>query len=236
MFQAEQTHWWYRALHHLIFDSLGDALPDWRDREILDAGCGTGAILEQLGHPDRNAGVDLAPEALQFCAQRGLQNVRRADVSALPFEGASFDAVICSSVLYHQWVPDVPLVLREFHRVLRPGGVLIVNVPAFTFLHSAHDDAVMTVRRFRAKELATLLAQSGFAVRRLTYWTTFLFPLAFAARKFSLLQSGRDFESGSRAASRWLFGTLMGAERQLLKLMDLPFGVALLAVARKPSA
>src|SRR5277367_538734 len=60
MFQAEQTHWWYHALHRLIFDSLGHELPDWRDRMILDAGCGTGAILEQLGHPDQNTGVDLA--------------------------------------------------------------------------------------------------------------------------------------------------------------------------------
>ena len=107
MFRVEQTHWWYRALHRLIFDTLEIELPDWRKKAILDAGCGTGAILKQLGNGKRNVGVDLAPEAISFCYERGLNNVRQADVCALPFANASFDAVICSSVLYHQWVKDI---------------------------------------------------------------------------------------------------------------------------------
>ena len=93
MFRAEQTHWWYRALHHLIFDTLERELPNWREKAILDAGCGTGAILKQLGNGERNVGVDLAPEAISFCYERGLNNVRQADICALPFANASFDAV-----------------------------------------------------------------------------------------------------------------------------------------------
>lgn len=233
MFRAEETHWWYRASHQLIFDSLDRELPAWREQRVLDAGCGTGAILQRLGNPERNVGIDRAPEALAFCRQRGLNNVLQGDVVALPFPENSFDAVICSSVLYHQWVPDVPAALREMQRVLRPGGLLILNLPAFNFLHSPHDEAVMTARRFRASEVRALLAESGFAVKRLTYWTTFLFPFAAMARMFCLLKSGRDFESGARAPSRWIFGTIMAAERLVLRLTDLPFGVALLAVARK---
>ena len=107
MFRVEQTHWWYRALHRLIFDTLERELPDWPEKAILDAGCGTGAILKQLGNEERNVGVDLAPEAISFCYERGLNNVRQANICALPFANASFDAVICSSVLYHQWVKDI---------------------------------------------------------------------------------------------------------------------------------
>jgi len=107
MFRVEETHWWYGALHRLIFQALETELPDWRKKEIVDVGCGTGAILKQLGNPGKNVGIDLAPEAISFCRERGLNNVRQGDIDALPFADASFDAVICSSVLYHRWVGDV---------------------------------------------------------------------------------------------------------------------------------
>ena len=233
MFRVEETHWWYQALQRLILESLGRELPDWREKEILDAGCGTGAILQQLGSPQRNVGVDLAPEAISLCRRRGLSNLRQADISALPFAEASFDAVICSSVLYHQWVKDVAGVLRELHRVLRPGGLLFVNVPAFQFLHSAHDEAVMTARRFKKNELRSLLRENGLVMRRLTYWTTFLFPLAVLARTLGGSKTGRDFQTTSSGLKHYLFTKVMMLELAILKKIALPFGVALFAVAQK---
>jgi SAM-dependent methyltransferase len=235
MFRVEETHWWYQALHRLIFETLEEQLPDWREKEILDAGCGTGAILKRLGHPEKNVGIDLAPEVISLCQQRGLHNVQLADISALPFADASFDAVICSSVLYHQWVKDVPGALGELHRVLRPGGLLLVNVPAFQFLHSAHDEAVMTARRFRKNELRQLLLESGFAIRRLTYWTTLLFPLAILARTLGGSKTGRDFHVGgtSLGLTHRLFAKVMSLELGLLRRISLPFGVAILAAAKK---
>lgn len=232
MYRVEETHWWYSALHRLVFQALETELPDWRDKQILDVGCGTGAILKRLGNPERNVGIDLAPEAISFCRQRGLENVRQGDIRALPFQDASFDAVICSSVLYHEWVAEVAGAVREMHRVLRPNGVLVINVPAFRFLHSAHDDAVMTARRFRKAEVSRLLSQNGFEIRRLTYWTTFLFPLAIVARTLGGSKMGRDFESTNSWSQR-LLAQIMNVERAFLRHISLPFGVALLAVARK---
>lgn len=235
MFQAEQTHWWYRALHRLLFQNLQRFLPDWRDKKILDAGCGTGAILNLLGNPDRNVGVDLAPEAIAICRNRGLTNVQREDICALPFANDSFDAIICSSVLYHAWIPDVSVALRELHRVLRPGGLLLINLPAFSFLHSAHDDAVLTARRFRKPEVASLLTTNGFAIRRLTYWTTLLFPLAIAARTLGTSTTGRDFHSETKSGkvTNPIFNLIMSFELGLLRHLSLPFGVALFAAATK---
>ncbi len=204
MFRVEETHWWYAALHRLIFQALDAELPDWRKKNVLDVGCGTGAILKQLG-------------------------------SALPFADASFDAVICSSVLYHQWVRDVEGAAREMHRVLRPSGVLLINVPAFPFLHSAHDEAVMTARRFRKWEIRQLLQKQNFEIRRLTYWTTFLFPLAVAARTLGGSKKGRDFETEGASFPQRTFSKIMALERRLLRNISLPFGVALLAVARRQS-
>lgn len=233
MFRVEETHWWYKALHRLIFQTLEAELPDWREKEIVDVGCGTGAILKQLGNPEKNVGIDLAPEAISFCRQRGLNNIQQGDIHALPFPDASFDAVICSSVLYHQWVSDVEGAVREMHRVLRPDGVLLINVPAFPFLHSAHDEAVMTARRFRKREIQQLLQEQNFKIRRLTYWTTFLFPLAIAARTLGGSKMGRDFEAEGASFTQRVFTRIMMFELYLLRKISLPFGVALLAVARK---
>ena len=233
MFRVEETHWWYSALHRLIFQALDAELPEWCKKNILDVGCGTGAILEQLGNPGKNVGIDLAPEAISFCRERGLNNVRQGDICALPFADASFDAVICSSVLYHQWVGDVEGAVREMHRVLRPSGVLLINVPAFRFLHSAHDEAVMTARRFRKWEIRQLLQKQNFEIRRLTYWTTFLFPLAVVARTLGGSKMGRDFDTEEASFPQRMFSKIMALERNLLRKISLPFGVALLAVARK---
>src|SRR5205085_9022659 len=128
-FRVEETHWWYRALHQLIFQALEAEVPNWREKKILDAGCGTGAILKRLGSTERNVGVDLAPEAVLFCHKRGLMNVQQADIADLPFADGAFDVVICSSVLYHDWVPDVARAMREMKRVLRPDGVVLIIAP-----------------------------------------------------------------------------------------------------------
>ena len=233
MFRVEETHWWYRAQHRLIFQTLEAEMPDWREERILDVGCGTGAILKQLGNPERNVGIDLAPEAISFCRERGLNNVEQGDIHVLPFPDASFDAVICSSVLYHQWVSDVEGAVREMRRVLRPDGVLLINVPAFPFLHSAHDEAVMTARRFRKPEIRELLRKQNFKIRRLTYWTTFLFPLAVVARTLGGSKMGRDFETEGASITQRALGLIMAYELRLLRRISMPFGVALLAVARK---
>lgn len=233
MFGVEETHWWYKALHQLIFRVLETEVPDWRDKQILDAGCGTGAILKQLGNPLNTVGVDLAPEAVALCRQRGLDNVREADICALPFADLSFDVVICSSVLYHRWVKDVDGAVREMCRVLRPGGLLLLNVPAFQFLHSAHDDAVMTAHRFKRQEIKQLLLDNGLAIQQLTYWTTLLFPLAVLARTLGGSARGRDFESPADSFAQRFFSRIMAVELRLLTRTSLPFGVALLAAAIK---
>ena len=235
MFRVEETHWWYRALHQFIFQTLGHELPDWRTKTILDAGCGTGAILKRLGSPDRNVGIDLASEAISFCQKRGLANVQQADIAALPYADNSFDVVICSSVIYHKWVSDPGAALHELHRVLRPEGLLLLNLPAFQFFHSAHDEAVMTARRFRKSKIGSLLSTHGFSIKRLTYWTMLLSPLAILARTLGASRMGRDFPvEGER--SSWfdpIFSAIMSVELQLLKKTSLPFGVALFAVGKK---
>ena len=129
MAAVEDTHWWYRALHDLIADAVRRrALSD--SSRILDAGCGAGAVLKRVERFGHAVGVDLSDDALGFCRARGLRDLVRGDVNALPFASESFETVISSSVLYHQWVADVGAALRDLRRVLKPGGRLVLNLPA----------------------------------------------------------------------------------------------------------
>jgi SAM-dependent methyltransferase len=232
MAAVEDTHWWYCALHVLIGDAIRSRSA--RGRTILDAGCGTGAVLAQLDHAGTSIGIDLSPDALQFCQQRGLYALVRGDVNALPFPADTFDIVISSSVLYHQWVIDVGAAVRELRRVLKPQGVLILNLPAYRFLHSAHDDAVLTARRFTKKEVRHLLSANGFTVRRLTYWTSLLLPAAIIGRTLGGSSSGRDFEAhaGDTLRNRVL-SLVMAVELAVLRRVSMPFGVAIFAVAER---
>jgi SAM-dependent methyltransferase len=235
LFRVEDGHWWYRQLRRVLHWHLQRYLPAWREGAILDAGCGTGANLASLAGPGRRVGLDLAPAALRHARSRGLSELVRGDVSRLPFPDARFDAAISLSVLYHQWVPDPGAALRELHRVLRPRGLLLVDVPAHPSLHSPHDEAVMTARRFTAGGLRNLVAASGFTILRLTHWNTLLFPAVWAARRLRLSASGRDFETTAPhdAGRNRALDALMRVEAGLWRAAPLPFGVSLHCVARR---
>jgi SAM-dependent methyltransferase len=240
LFEAEDAHWWFRAQRRVLHWHLARYLPGWREAALLDAGCGTGGNLAHLpaSHRGARVGLDRAPEALGHARRRGLPALVRGEVSQLPFAPASFDAAMSVSVLYHRWVPDPVAALRELHRVLRPGGLLFVDVPAFASLWSEHDVAVMTARRFTAPELRRLLAESGFEVLRATYWASLLFPAVWAARRFRLVAGGRDLEAAQRpgAARGALLDAVMRAEAVLWRRTSLPAGVSLHCVARRRSA
>jgi SAM-dependent methyltransferase len=235
MRQVEESHWWYRALRRVLFHHLQEFLPAWQRQAILDGGCGTGANLTRLGNHALRVGIDLAPEAMAFCAERGLKNLVRGNVTTLPFSNGSFAGVVSASVLYHDWVPDVDQAVRECHRVLREGGVLLLELPACKSLSSAHDVAVLTARRFEKREVCEILRTHGFRVLRASYWNTLLFPVIWFARRLGVLKSGRDFgdSSGPSPFVNGILDWIMRVEFCLFRRVSLPFGVSLSCVAVK---
>src|ERR671931_528660 len=132
MFAQEERHWWYVGMRR-ISTALLERYPPLVDRpfDILDAGCGSGGMTRYLGSFGRGTGVDLAPEALTLAKQRGLPRLARASVGAIPFLDGSFDVVTSFDVLYHLNVDDDRGALSEIHRVLRPGGIALIRLPAF---------------------------------------------------------------------------------------------------------
>lgn len=235
LLRVEDAHWWYRQLRRVVRFHLDRFAPGWRDAAILDAGCGTGANLAYLEGAGRRVGLDFAPEALAGCRTRGLVELVRGDASALPFADASFDVVLSMSVIYHQWVRDPAAALAELHRVLRPGGLLLVDVPAYVSLLSEHDHAVMTARRFREPALRALVEAAGFHVLRTTHWMTLLFPAVWLARKLRFFAKGRDFEATDPkpGGTNGTLDTLMRVEAALWRRAPLPFGVSIHCAARR---
>ena len=237
MAAAEERHWWYRGLRALIGEAWGAHVRLPRPR-LLDVGCGTGANLLALAGRCEPVGLDVAPEAIAWCRRRGLAATTVGSADALPFPAASFDAVLSCDVLSHQRLPDRLRPLREMARVLRPGGVLLLNVPAYRWLLSSHDRAVQMDHRFTRGEVALLLRQAGLAPVRVTYWNTALFPAAAAVRLLRRLTRPptSDLDAGSAAAAGSLFEAALAGERRLLRHLDLPFGLSVFAVARKAPA
>lgn len=237
MRSVEDHYWWYQALRRHVADSIGPVASSFA---LLDAGCGTGGMLEMVREKFPQAeltGVDQSDHALELTAGRetGAKLVA-ASVHELPFPESSFDFVLSLDVLSHAGVDDA-LALHEMHRVLCPGGRLVLNLAAFEFLKGAHDCAVEVDRRYTRRQVQALLAGAGFQVERSSYWNaTFAPPIAFL-RWFSRVRPPVDRpRSDFRPLPPFINSLLKGVaalELNASRHVSLPFGTSLFAVARK---
>ena len=235
MYDAEEVQWWYAGMRAISLALLAEAWPDGEAaaRRILDAGCGTGNNLVHLRRFGRTIGVDLSEEALRFCRSHGV-TVARGSVLSLPFAHAAFDAVTSFDVLYHRWVTDDRAAVREVARVLRPGGILLVRLPALAMLWGAHDEAVLSRHRYTKGEVRRLLEEEGLSVERVTYANFLLFPLILARRTLDRLTGRRGSDvSFLPAPMEWAFRHLLAIEARLLRRLSLPLGASVFALARK---
>ena len=234
MFRLEDHHWWFVG-KRLLLDALLAADGPPPGGRILDVGCGTGAVLAGLGRHGRPVGIDRSADSLAFCRRRGLVALARADASRLPFRPATFDTVLLLDSLEH--VEDELALLAEVRRLLTPAGRLLVSVPAFAFLWSAHDEVLHHLRRYTAPGLRAVLERSGLAVRRLTYTNIFAFPPALAVRGLLPLlgvrrREGTDFRTHARSTNALLLAAYR-VEAALLRRLRLPVGLSVAAVATR---
>jgi SAM-dependent methyltransferase len=243
MFESETVLWWYVALREYVLDwlHLTEAMPR-AVLTILDAGCGTGGMLERLMPHGAAVGIDLAPYAVRIARERRGCVVARGSLAALPFPNEAFDLAVSLDVISDAGVAIEAAALDELFRALRPGGRLLLNLPAFASLAGEHDVAVRTARRYTTKQARALVEAHGFHVERCSYWNMTLTPAVWLVRRFSRRKTlnaataHSDITPPAPPINRTLLGIARLERRLLRRIPRLPFGSSLLILARKERA
>jgi SAM-dependent methyltransferase len=234
--EVEDRMWFFRSLHRHFSRGLA-AHGVAADARMLDAGCGTGGLilhLRQKWPAARLSGVDVMPVACELAQRRcGPEvEIRQGDVAALPFADGSFDVVVSSDLLCQ--IENHTEAMAEFFRVLRPGGLVAINVPAYRWMWSYHDEAVQSKYRFARAELAGLLHAAGFANAALTHWNALPFPLVWAKRK--VFRGGTSDVKLYPPVIEAAFNGAMALEHAWLQAGGRwAWGTSIFAVARKPA-
>jgi SAM-dependent methyltransferase len=184
-------------------------------------------------------GIDLSEDAIQRCHAGGLVKTAVMDATNPQYADRSFDLLIASDVLEH--ISDEGSALRNWLRILKPGGQLLVCVPAFTFLWSHHDTVNHHQRRYTSKRLRSALERAGFSVDRASYWNLSLFlPVAgvrLAQRAVSPEARGAgQLHASSPLVNSILYALLRAENHLLFSSLPFPFGVSVFAIARRPAS
>lgn len=177
-------------------------------------------------------GIDISPEAISFCRKRKLSHVRLGFANATKFPASSFDIVTMLDVLEH--VND-KMALKEVKRILRPGGVLILTVPAYKLLWSKWDVALAHKRRYEKKALTKLLQNLRFEVIKCSYLYSFLFLPVFLIRSIKSKTNKGEYTSDftlNPGLINWFLLKIARLEQQIVMYWQVPFGTSIICVAR----
>ena len=235
--EVEDHMWYFRALHEHASTMMRSHHPRGAGR-LLDAGCGTGGFIRRTSasFPSlRFIGIDLFQIACDLAHERGTPRVARASSTQLPFPDASMAVVTSLDVLQH--IPDHERAVSEIFRVLEPGGLAVVNGPAYEWLWSYHDDVTDTERRYTRGRMLRLLESAGFDVVQSTYWNFLPLPLVAAKRKLLGGVGGTDDVKMYPPWAEKLLGAGSAIERLwFTSVSPLPAGSSVLCAARKPGS
>ena len=234
--RAERDHFWFRGFRRFVEPFVREAARGRSDARILDCGSGTGVNVPWLRRYGKTVGIDLTWTGLAYARGRGERGLAQASAARLPFDDGTFDIVTSFDVIYALPDADEAAALREMHRVLRPGGHLVVNAAAMAFLKGNHSILAGELRRYSRRTLRTRLVRVGFDVRRMTYTNATIAPLVAGVRLAQRLsgheESRQEISVPPTPVNAALTG-LLALEAAALRFVNMPFGSSLLALAQK---
>lgn len=247
LFAAEDRHFWFRSRNEVITTIVSQVTGSLGRRySVLEIGCGTGNVLGALERSCAGnvvVGMDLFDEGLKFARRRVGCALVQGDVGAPPF-GRTFDVVGLFDVLEH--LLEDTEVLAEVWKLVAPGGVMVLTVPAHPSLWSYFDEASHHCRRYTEDELARKLVGAGFQLEYLSHYMATLFPMVWMGRRVAALKNrlsiGKARSRSDMVADELrivpvlnglIFGLLALEARLISRRRRLPFGTSLVAIARK---
>lgn len=236
MYTLESDFWWYKVLHELVDSTIGRYKPEG-PISILDAGCGTGRMLEINQKYGTVTGIDYSEDAVTYAKKRGLDNIFIGDLNNYPFEKNTYEVVVCLDVLYHSAIENDLAVVDRLRESLKNDGILIINVPAFDFLKRSHDQVVHTKKRYRRKVFVDELKAAGFSVLRSGYRMPHLFFIILLSKLISKEKVHAESESDLKEIPSWLNKLLFKCGRFenwcIRRGIVFPLGSSLFIVAKK---
>ena len=241
--QLEEQHWWFASRRDAVYDLIATLTPP-QNAAILEIGCSGGPLMQRLqaaGFLDVT-GIDVSAPAIKLAHARGVANASLMNGAALEFADARFDIIIASDVLEH--IEDEARALREWARVLKPGGQLLVFVPAHAYLWSEHDVMNHHFRRYSRRGLVAALGRAGLRTQRSSFWNLAMyFPTAALRLGRRLLTGPVSPEKKPNSTGDLVHMTgpvnklllqWVKAENRLLRRFNLPLGMSVFALAQKP--
>ena len=230
MAEHDSTHWWYRARRDILADYITRyaALP--ASARILEIGCGTGHNLPMLAQFGTVDAIEIDPAARAIASQRLGKPVGDAPLPALPgIERGAYDMIAVLDVIEH--IEDDVAALRAMADCLKPGGKILVAVPAHQWMWSAHDVVNHHHRRYSKATLVKAIRDAGLGFRKMRWFNSLLFPLAAAARVAGRI-TGRDDSDDSPPAKplNTAFETIFRLERHLVGRVPMTPGVSIVTI------
>lgn len=235
MEQHEKTYWWHVGRLQIIKKELTRQIGSNRSLKILNIGCGTGGTVRMLENFGEVVNVDASDEAIKFMKKNGFKNSIKVEGIDLPFKTATFDVICAFDVLEH--IDKDTEAMREWRRVVKPGGKIVLTVPAYQWLWSGHDVSLHHYRRYTAKQLRSIAQIVNLRPLKLTYAIVFSFVLVAGFRLLTKISGKQSTEESSYvelpSAVNKLFTKLLFIEADLHRILKFPFGTSVLAVFGK---
>jgi SAM-dependent methyltransferase len=231
MAEHDERHWWYRARRQVIAELIRRKVPLPKDARLLEIGCGTGHNLPMLGEFGQVDALEVDPIARGMAEKRLGRMVLSSPLPALDgLPDDTYDIVAALDVVEH--IPDDKAALEGIARVLKPGGKLLMTVPAHQWMWSAHDVVNHHQRRYSKRDFKRLVDQSPLQLESIGYLNSLLFPLAMAQRLASKLTGKEDANLAPPAEPiNQVLERVFALERRVIGRIPLPPGLSLFAVA-----
>ncbi|MDX9702641.1 MAG: class I SAM-dependent methyltransferase [Candidatus Auribacterota bacterium] len=240
MFSNETRHWWFLGRRKIVLSILlryfRSSTDDIASLKVLDVGCGCGANLAAVSRICDATGIEPSFEGIAYCRKRRLHVTKGALPEKLSVPKNYFDAVLLIDVLEH--IDDDKASICAILDVLKPGGIILVTVPAYQWLYTGRDKMHHHKRRYNRRQIHEVVASQGFAREILSYYNFWLFPFALMERlskKLFATDTPKPDVTVPPALINHIMRLIFQSERFLLQYVVLPFGLSLIGVYRKPS-